>query len=677
MTSPRNSPCPCGSGKKYKRCCAGKNPPRSGNGRADPYHPGFSAPALAAVRSSHVWEADILPLPALADNPFIRRQVLVLVVAAGVVVDATLVAVDFSEPEALARLLRAGLERSARAAGTWPQHIRVRHAELAAALEPHLPDGCTPEVDFYLDEVEAVALPLIRHLAPDAEWPPAHPTLTWAAWGLPATHVAPLFTAFARFFRAAPWRWIDEGSPLWIEWEDGREWVASVAGAAGAGFGMIIHSDPRNVEASLDDAPSDQSLDLAGWVVMVSSEEMRNIPEVQRREILRSGWELESPDAVPVVTPVLTPGGGFSRLVAASVTTVLDAVAGFAERKGEQILEPVEHVYSGDGLMLRYLPPDAPRPETPPLIAELEEEIRSGKLESVKEVDAWLANRTDQYNRSPQPELSGLSPFQAMQLFQGNWADEGALRIAEDIPLVDLQGARFVHNAREFLGALVETDGTPATKAGNLRRAFVAEMLERMMWRDGEVEDIRYMNRVINEHDVWRLHSLRVVLDVGGLIQRRKGHFRPTRKGRTLAADAKAGALAAHLFRTVFRQFNLAYLDGALEWPELQEVAPLLLWRTGVEAGGWTDLATLADRTLPSRLRDGPPRPPALAASFAFKEKVPFAFRRRIVEVLLDFGLLEERDSTPAGASRWEREFEVRLTPLYPRMVQFEFDDNG
>ncbi|MBM3815117.1 MAG: hypothetical protein FJW20_26155 [Acidimicrobiia bacterium] len=27
--TPRNAPCPCGSGKKYKRCCIGGTPPQT------------------------------------------------------------------------------------------------------------------------------------------------------------------------------------------------------------------------------------------------------------------------------------------------------------------------------------------------------------------------------------------------------------------------------------------------------------------------------------------------------------------------------------------------------------------------------------------------------------------------------------------------------------------------
>ena len=105
-------------------------------------------------------------------------------------------------------------------------------------------------------------------------------------------------------------------------------------------------------------------------------------------------------------------------------------------------------------------------------------------------------------------------------------------------------------------------------------------------------------------------------------------------------------------------------------------MAPLLLWRIGAEAAEWTDLATLANRTLAPRLRDGPPRP--LGYSSLDKEnEAPFPFRRRIVEMLVDFGVLEERDRTPPDAPRWRSEFEVRVTPLFCQLLRFEFGDPG
>lgn len=64
---PRNDPCPCGSGKKYKRCCDGTvavNP--SVILRNERKHPGFIAAALQWIdaelaRRNHPLDANMAP----------------------------------------------------------------------------------------------------------------------------------------------------------------------------------------------------------------------------------------------------------------------------------------------------------------------------------------------------------------------------------------------------------------------------------------------------------------------------------------------------------------------------------------------------------------------------------------------------------------------------------------
>jgi hypothetical protein len=52
-----------------------------------------------------------------------------------------------------------------------------------------------------------------------------------------------------------------------------------------------------------------------------------------------------------------------------------------------------------------------------------------------------------------------------------------------------------------------------------------------------------------------------------------------TRKGRELLREDRAGALYHHLFDTMFRQFNLAYLTRVDEVPGIQETFPYELYR--------------------------------------------------------------------------------------------------
>lgn len=174
----------------------------------------------------------------------------------------------------------------------------------------------------------------------------------------------------------------------------------------------------------------------------------------------------------------------------------------------------------------------------------------------------------------------------------------------------------------------------------------------------------------MNEADVPDLHIARVVLELSGLLRRRKGRFIVTRAGVELAEPVGIAYLAARVFRAFFGEFNLAYLDGAPDNPTLQHVLPLALWRMGVEARDWLEAQAFADRVLPGVLGMNP-----LAARYPGLALVPV--RMRVMLPLVDFGLLESRMVGPDGIPSWERKLEVRVTPLYDRMLRFEWPEGS
>lgn len=572
MTPSRNAPCPCGSGRKYKRCCAAAD--RAASARASRNAP-LDDKMIAAVKAADVWEADLIGVPGVPDWAKRGRYLVLLVVSTDIVLDCIPVEVISSDPERLATLLAEGLERSAQSVGAWPSRIRFRHMEFAEILQDTLPEGTLAEADFFLDDLDAVARPLIDVLVEDAPWPPMGQVPTWAAWGLAPNEISAFFTAYARLHRAAPWRWIDEVIPVWIEWDDGREWVLSVVGAAGFGYGLLIHSDDRSLFGLVDEESS---------------------------------------------------ANGF-------------AVAELTERYGDQLRSPDERIIAGDRFILRYPPvdPSESDPGVPALLADLRAQIQAQSFESEEDMQTWLDGQMEEYNRTHLPELSGLSPDQARLLLNGNWDDTGPLRIAQDLTLDDLSGARFVHNARVLLQALIESKGTPATPAGNFRRAFVNAMLEQMQWPEGRLEAIRSRARVLNEQDVMDLHIARVVLELADLIEFKKSRFQATRRGHAMVVDDAAGDLAALLFRTFFRRLNLSYLDQDHEQPELQELAALLLWKVGTMGTNWARRDAFTKEILPGSLKGGALDDPS------------YACHRRIVLPLVDFGVLEERDIDPMG----------------------------
>ena len=223
-----------------------------------------------------------------------------------------------------------------------------------------------------------------------------------------------------------------------------------------------------------------------------------------------------------------------------------------------------------------------------------------------------------------------------------------------------------LHNARTLLAALRDEGPAKATAGGNLSRAFVGSVLDRLRFQPGYLEEVRLVNKVIDERDVFPLETLRYVLEFAHLIHRRKGfHISPA--GRALLDDARRGELLVLLFRTFFRVLDLRTLVG---WPigeGLQQTMAFTLWKIRSEAEDWTTPAHLADMAWLDTTKD--PLPPTDAVEGASTRV--WAFRHMVVHPLVEFGVLESRNLPTAA--KWERAIEVRKTPLFDRLLRFDF----
>ena len=136
--------------------------------------------------------------------------------------------------------------------------------------------------------------------------------------------------------------------------------------------------------------------------------------------------------------------------------------------------------------------------------------------------------------------------------------------------------------------------------------------------------------------------------------------------------------LFAHLFRTFFGRFNLAYLDQREDDPLLQATFPRSLWAIGRLADEWTCVRMLRERILlatePEQFAHERELEQEGVASYLGYKSLSH-FQSRIVWPLLDFGLLESRVdpdvADPTTQPRTETQ-QVRKTPLFDRFVQFE-----
>jgi len=196
----------------------------------------------------------------------------------------------------------------------------------------------------------------------------------------------------------------------------------------------------------------------------------------------------------------------------------------------------------------------------------------------------WMINEfarlVAEQNQRPLPELGGLSPDQAHLLHTcGWWAEPFPIRLEPNLSFEQVGQTQFFHNVRAFLQAVDEWKGAPTTAKGNLTRAFVEHMLERLSLKPDYLAMMRQVCKVINESDVWALHIARVVCYIGKLVRKHKKHFVLTRKARELLPEDRAGTLYHHLFHTMFREFNLDYISHWADVPTIQATLPYELYR--------------------------------------------------------------------------------------------------
>ncbi len=287
------------------------------------------------------------------------------------------------------------------------------------------------------------------------------------------------------------------------------------------------------------------------------------------------------------------------------------------------------------------------------------------EFESLEEAQAFLERAAAAYNQQPQDELGGRSPAQMHDLLRGDWFTTGPLRLNVDITPADVRDTDLLANARTFLTAVHEAGGIKATAKGNLPRAFVTQMLERLRFPAGYVEHIRRYNKTIDEHDAYLLHVLRVILELAKLVRPFRGKFVMRPAGRELLAESRAGTLYVRLFRTVFRELNLAYLSGGgPESPGLQHTIAFSLYRLSIAARDWRDSEELASVVVLPEVYDEMVDP-------RWDDAAPIEIVTRLMEPLVWFGLLERRD-LPSPNS-FDSPYEVRKTALFDRFIRFGF----
>jgi len=265
------------------------------------------------------------------------------------------------------------------------------------------------------------------------------------------------------------------------------------------------------------------------------------------------------------------------------------------------------------------------------------------------------------------PEPGGRQAFDAFwrSLLVADWdSATGPIRFSSALTLSDLAGADFFQNTRLLLGALAAGNGSTATATGNLTRAFVAQLFDRLTLAAPTRESIRKVCKVLNEQDVWPLHLARVVAECAGLVVRRNKRFQLTKAGRSSLPDDQAGVLYRRLFLAYFRRFDLHYDFHLRHVPGIQETMAVILWRLDAVARDWTPVRGLAPQLLlPGVLQQ---LHAAMTSTYDTEEWILGGY---VLDPLFDLGLIERKD--PGDWPAVTEKDTIRVSPLWRKFITF------
>lgn len=241
-----------------------------------------------------------------------------------------------------------------------------------------------------------------------------------------------------------------------------------------------------------------------------------------------------------------------------------------------------------------------------------------------------------------------------------------ALRLTPyNVPAEAALQVPMIQAARLLLELAVEKGGLVLTPAGFLKRADVWHVFDRTEWPGYDKATTLAVNKVINEDDAYGVLFTRIALQAAGLLRKRLGVLKASKRGKAMLAPEAAPALLAELFEAVFWKVNLQDFDrNPIEfWP--QHHMGVVLWSLSVTAHGWSSAAALMPACTIMETLDAVSRP----------DLPEFAMVTRVLRPLTWLGLLESRKEK--RASGWGVDEDFRKVPLFGQLVSFEVEMKG
>ena len=362
MMPGRNDPCPCGSGRKYKRCCASRDARDAAKRRRlGDVGPDIDDGATAEqIDAQAPWDVELAPLSIEIGSDPTARPAVVLIVARDLVIHAEIVEHAPADPDAVGTLLGDAIVAAVEQLGEAPPEVRVRHDNVADALRERVTSlGIAVRHERTLPSLrEASASLRSALLGIDGPSPAISAPHTWAAWGLPAEHIRAIFAAAATFYEAKPWEQIASEEMLELRFPRGARWLAGVLGGAGAEFGLVLYETLDDFARILEGGePGATFSSMESTVLSLTFSARGDLPKPMRREMAAAKWPVAGPQAYPILWTLNTPGGGLTRAQASELAAALETIAryGAVLAGAEEIQPPEEWVDERSGVVVRWL----------------------------------------------------------------------------------------------------------------------------------------------------------------------------------------------------------------------------------------------------------------------------------------------------------------------------------
>ncbi len=305
-------------------------------------------------------------------------------------------------------------------------------------------------------------------------------------------------------------------------------------------------------------------------------------------------------------------------------------------------------------------------PDMPEAIREAVQQVfDSGAYETPEELIGALQKAMVEADDTRHERLFGLTTGEVLDLIGEEWTEPGGVFWMDDaLSKEQLAGSRYCMSALRFLALAESTGGFKLTPKKKLNRVSVRSLLDSGCFPEVDLAQLLRYSNVINEMDVRPLHIVHLLLLENGLVRHYKGKMVITKNGRRALEEDRAALLQCVMFKTLFREFHLGYLDTLPDYPGVQATIPFILYAIQQSAQAPIAAGDLMDKAYT----------PAVAAEFSdgpYPRHALLVFYTRVINPLAAFGLVRVTEIGERHEHELARD-QVQVTPLFNTMIHFD-----